>query len=880
MSNRAMAWLRSLFLRRRLEREMRDEMAQHIERATSRLRARGLSQADAERQAHREFGNMDYIREHARDARGSRWAESIVQDVRFAARQFVRTPLLTVTMIVVLSLGLSGSVALFTALHSVLTRPPAGVPSNEALVRIRGMQREFGTTVDRPGMPLAEVQAYAARTDVFDDVAIALEEDVIVDVGGASPDVFVGTAYYVTPNYLGVLGLRPALGADLPPVDDAAEAPVVVISDALWRTRFGGASDVVGRQLRVAGATFTIAGVAPAGFKGLGSFDDTESLWLPLSAEAVTRAASSAPAPAPDEPRYTAIGLLATGVSAADATARLRDVPRAHASPEHAHADVAMDVVPLRSLNDTVDDDLAVASTFMSLVCLLILMIVCTNVSGLQLGQALSRRREIAVRLSLGAARSRVVRQLVTESVLLACIAAALSVLLLRMLLIGFAHVLEDVPLVLHMPTVLFAFGFALLIGIGFGISPALHATRLSVGSALKDSGAAVSGPKSRLQNGLVIAQVALTQPLLVGLCAMLIGEVQAEIADEWNAPPEQLLSVSFALHARNATPARNDAELTRIAERIRLLPDVAGAVKHVYGSAGTMMSVHAADVGGRASTAPFQAIIDFAAPGMLDMVGIRLLHGRDFVERDSAQHAPGVIIGEQVARRLWGTTDVVGRRFTSDGFFPRPTDLTIIGVVAEDPAARNDDAVHMFFPPLYGTGSLLVRTRVPAASVMPSIQRIAAQVAPDLPVSMETRAQTLAASRESARRMTVMISVGGALALLLSAIGLYAIVSRSVAQRVREVGIRSALGATRLQVVRMFVMKGMGLGLAGLFLGLPLGLSGMLLLASELQVERSDTPLSGAIIGAIALAVTLVASWLPARRAARLDPLKALRAE
>jgi predicted permease len=526
---------------------------------------------------------------------------------------------------------------------------------------------------------------------------------------------------------------------------------------------------------------------------------------------------------------------------------------------------------------------------------LLILLITCTNVSALLAGLGVARRREIAVRLALGASRRRVVRQLVTETVMLAMAAGALALFVIWLLVRLFDANIPDLHIEIDGRAVAFTFSLALVAGVLFGLSPALHATRRVLQEALKDSSGVVAARRLRLQSSLVVAQIAFTQPALLAMGTLLL-EMRSDLR-ELRAQPyaDRILEVRFNVNPRyGLLDDHREQTLVRLQERLAAVPGVEGVVRQ-ENSDSLDVEVHPDDtVPGLERTTPQQVRGIGAPAGYFSLMSIAFARGRDFdaAER-SHEHGEragldngAVVIGSRLAHRLWGGADAVGRRLVSAGPNLRGIrTFTVVGVVDDATTGAPEGegrGAAIFMPRVYTTGHLLVRTSGPAEQLLPTIRRAAADEAPALPI---VAAHTLAAVEASERRsaVTAISAAGGtgALALLLSAIGLYAVVAFAVGQRIREIGIRMALGAERRHVVGLFVRHGVRLCLFGLAIGLALGIGGVRVISA---VEGNEPPTGflglSALVAAFVIGVALLASWIPARRAARIDPLEALRVE
>ena len=892
--------LRSLFRRGRVERELDDEIRDHIDRRVAADVARGVPHEQARQAALRAFGGIEQWKEACRDARRVNVIDHTVQDLRFAARHFARAPFVTATMIGIFALGIGFSAALFLFVQAFANGAVPGVPRQESLVRIRGIDRtQPGWAIGRE-FSYPEYGEHAAQRTLFSDVAAWTSSDIVFDVGTREPNLQSGAATYVTGHYFQVLGLRPALGAGLPvDADDADPAPlfVAVISHLLWERHFDRSRDVIGRAMKVNGVTVTIVGVAPRRFAGARTGGSQMRVWLPLSTRPhVSRTSSTLTSF--DDARLGLVARLQPGVRADQAGPTVEAIAGRAAQQTTTGTALSADVVPLTGNNyfppPNTNEEMSAGPTIGMIVPVLILLITCTNVSALLAGLGVARRREIAVRLALGAARRRIVRQLVTETLMLAIAAGALALFVIWILLRLFDASIPDLAIEIDGRGIAFTFGLSLIAGVLFGVSPALHATRLALQEALKDAAGTGGARHLRLQSLLVIAQIAFTQPALLGMGSLLL-EMRANLRALTTQPhADRILEVQFNMNPRYGSLDEDRERTTvRLEERLAAVPGVVGVVRQ--GTESFDVEVHPADTVAGLELASRQQVSAVAAPaGYFPLMGLSFVRGRDF---DAAErsHDDAVVIGSRLAQRLWGGADAVGRRLVSAGpNLRRTSTFTIVGVVddattgardgqtlRELPGTREGET-RVFMPRVRTTSHLLVRTQGPAEQLLPTIRAAAADEAPALPV---VAARTLAAVEASERRsaVTAISAAGGAgaLALLLSAIGLYAVVAFAVGQRVREIGIRTALGAERRQVVSLFVWHGLRLSLLGLVIGLALGIGGGRVLSA---VDGHEPPAGllglSALVAVFVIGVALLASWLPARRAARIDPLEALRVE
>ena len=900
MLKRSLLWVRSIIFRGRLERDMRTEMGAHIERATERLMARGMSEFDARRAAEREFGNVVYLQEEGRLARGTGGLDALLGDVRYAGRQFARRPVITLAMVAVLALGMSISTMLFSLVHSSETMPPPGVPRTEDMVRIRAIQ--LTPTGGRGGrlMTYEELEQYMALTDQFRTVAGWRDMDVplgTADDTGASHE---GDATFITESYFAVSGVEPVLGRAPTAAEFGGGASLVgVISDLVWERLFARSPDVLGRSVQVNGVPVTVIGVAPPRFVGMSSPSEL-NVWMPLPA-----LAQIAPGFSAEEEAYAVAARLQPGVTASAASAAVHAIAQrvdAADRSDDAERTLTSDVVPMLSVNHDVNS--GKHKTQMRVVigglALIVLLVTCTNVSALLAGIAIGRRREVAIRLSLGAARARVLRQLLTENVLLATVAAtiALAVVWLAQRIALALLPMLPLDLGLSVPATLFTFGVALTVGLLFGLSPALHATRFAVAGALRDSSSAIAGAQARLQRGLVIAQIAFTQPLVVCLAAMLMMVYTEQQQADLNEHADRIVAVRLraASAADDAAPTPEMAEsMRRLRARLAATAGIVATVPDArYGGMLNDYAAHSADrVTGSAEDMVRLAALHVPA-GWLDIVGTELVAGQDFAAADTAGHtvAP-VVIGDELARRLWPGANPLGRRLqhaandapTGETTQPRPM-LTVIGVYDEkEDAEAAEDGYEVYLPPTAWQAAdptVLVRTGTAAEPLFPLMRDV---IRAETPGMVLTQMRTFADMEASERRMNMLLAAtlgsGGMLTLMLAAIGLYAVIALSVGQRTSEIAVRMAIGARARTIVRGFVGRGVRLGLIGLVLGLPLS---MVALRTVTSIASGERPVSWALVAFIAsagvLLVVAAAAWVPALRAATVDPAGVLRRE
>ena len=907
MIARAMRWLRAVLLRRRLDREMQAEMADHLRRSAERLIARGLSPDDARREARREFGNVLFLEEEGRIARGTSGFDALVADLRFATRHFARHPLSTLTMITVLSVGIAINVVLYTLLHSVTDRPPSAVPASADMVRIRGSQLKDGSRIER-AVTRDEVEGYASLTSHFSLVAAWTSQPVTATAPGV--DDATVTATFVTETYFAVLGVSALRGRAIAEGDAAQMA---VISHALWTRTFAQDPAILGRTITLADVAFTVIGVAAPKFRGAAwEARDDMQVWVPVASQRRVF-----PGVSTEVAQFSAIGRLQPGATHDAATAAAKVVAARRPSPGVAVTDTALsqrdpsvDVVPLLAdnLEPGAEANVRLVAVAFAALGLLTLLVTCANVGALQTGLALARRREIAIRLSLGADRARVIRQLVTESLLLALVAGAGAVAVTSGIIRFILRIVGSFSfeLAFDATAIAVAFGTALLAGLLFGLSPALHATRLAVAGALRDSTRTTTGGRGRLQRGLVVAQIALTQPLAVCVAAMVYIGIDEYRRNPANPNGEQIIQLRLtSTGARGMTgdaapddtlaTARDRAQTDQLVDALRSIPGVTHAA-FVPSRTPINLSAFALPGGSRTSAPGGGETIYLtgrsAMPGYLDLVGTPVVLGRDLQSIDSAgvrSRVIPVVIGDDMARHVWGAASPIGARIERAGN-GAPLSLEVVGVFREEVAAHGHarNPFTVIVPPdpqlaaAASSRQLMIRLSSPLATMAPLIRATVRDKAPNAAI-MELR--TLAAQQAQERLILWgaigLFSAAGFAVLLLCALGLYAVVAFSVGQRTGEIAVRMAVGARARQIVAHFAADGLRLTTIGVLVGLPLSLVGLRqVVALSPDLPDVSVALMTVVIAIGVMTVAGLASWLPANRAADVDPAVILRKE
>jgi len=824
-------------------------------------------------------------------------AAAAVLVVADGLRQVRRTPVLTFVIAGVLAIGIAANTALLTLLDALLLRAPAGVEDGRGLVRVSSLIRISESRDLFSGvMSYSDFLAFRERRDVF--AGLAAERKLRVAVGGER-----GTtprrATLVSSEYFSVLQPRLAIGSVFVPEDDERPPPraQAVLSHSFWTRELGGREDVVGRAIDINGVPVTVIGVTADHFVGVGVPDDDElpDMWLPVSLQSTLFSESRGVLASRDSTGFQVYGRLASGMTldgataaAATIAARLEPMSPPRDGP---HRRVGVRVSRLRA-EESAGDVLATVGLAGGLMSGLLLLLSCANASNLLLAQITVRRQEIGVKLALGASRGRIVRQLLTEALLIALLAAAIGFVLLVWLLNVFEGVLTfSIDLSPRPDVLLVTVGIAVLTGVAFGLVPALHGTQASVADTLKTGGAGIDPRTSRLLRGFVVAQVTLSLPLL--MTAALFGAT----IDSWNradlgfTASDDVLGVKFDFDLAGYAAERADASIEALRERIATLPGVRVVAVASYSPLfyGTLRRVEPPPGETTRHDVSRLGIVE-ADPAYFTALGIPIVRGRGFDDGD-VEGAPLVaVVGEDFARAVWPGDDPLGRTVHTIVDTTRtPVAVTVVGVAGAVRSSPDGSSDYRYAYvarrqiPYRSAGLLILRTSGDAVGLIPALRGSIMQLDSRLPIaSLQTFEQ---ARRAGLREYLGVLEIARAaawLALGLACLGVYAIVAFTVAQRGREVAIRMALGARASTVITLFVRQGAQLSLYGIVLGVPFGLAARLALSNTLGAVgfSTGTVLTLAGVALILLLTTTAASLLPALRAARVQPIHLLRAE
>jgi predicted permease len=897
---------RSLLRRRRVETELSDELRFHLEKLTEENISKGMTPEEARYTALRELGGVDQIKEECRDMRRVSFFENLIQDARYGLRMLAKNPGVTTVTLLSLALGIGANTAIFSLLNAVaLESLPVKHP--EQLVQF---SETYPDGSENSNMSFPYFERMSDRNQSLSNI-FAFNEIGRVDVGfGGKADLALGQV--ATGDYFSTLGLTPAAGRFFTEEDDKARSPVTVISYELWQRRFGGDPSIVGKTITVNQAPLTVVGVTPAAFLGL-QVGDSPDITAPM-----TLLGQLTPGP-PDwdgafDTWIQIMGRLKSGVTVQQAQAEfdtihhqvLRDfAPTAPPDQQQYMARMLassrLNVKPAaKGFEWGLRHDFTLPLQILMMMVGVVLLIACANVANLLLARATTRQKEIAVRLAIGAGRARLLRQLLTESVLLAAIGGVLgflaawwgSQLLLRMVSTG------DSPLPVHLApdlrTLAFTAGVSLLTGVLFGLAPALRATRVDLTPSLKEGRGQFAGKGRTWAFGLdrimVAAQIALSLTLVVGA-----GLFVRSLQKLWAIDPgyDRRDVLMFSLDPRLAG-YRDNIKLAGLYQQVlsglRTLPGVRSAalslVRPVDDEAYWVNGIGAIDGRKLAENETIRIAVNALSPGYFSTLGTPMLLGREFGPEDNAKSPQVAIVSEVLARRCFGNENPLGHHTTRHGGDP----FEIVGVVKDSRYGRVTDAprsvlctpfFQLSLADVYFSTTFEVRYRGGLAVILDEVRRQIHSIDPNLPLF---RVKTLEIQTRDSfveeRLIATLSTFFGLLAVLLACIGLYGTMAFGVARRTGEIGVRMALGARQRDVLWMVLRETLLVVAAGVAIGFPCAIAAARLLASQLYgVKPTDgvALLSGC---SLLVGVALFAGYLPAKRASNVDPMVALRHE
>jgi len=875
-----MTWWQRLRRRNRMEEQLEKEMRFHLDQHTADLIAEGHDPVEARRQARLALGGPEQVKEDCRDARGTRWLEDLWQDFRYAARTLRQRPGFTAVSALTLALGIGASTAIFSAVNPILFEPLPYPPAGRIMMIWDIFQGS------RSDVTFHTYRELAARSRSFDALAV-MEPWQPTIAGGttaAQPERFDGQS--VSATYFRALGVAPALGRDFQPADDRFKGPhLTILSDALWRRRFGSDSAIMGRQITLDGDLYTVIGVMPRGFDNV--LAPSAELWAPLQYDAgnITNLESQEWGH-----HLHMVGRLRPGIALDQARRELNTITRSPAPdfPRPPWAALKYGLI-LNSLQGEITRGVKPVLLAVLGAVMLVLLIASVNVTNLLLARGAQRRGEFAMRAALGAARPRLIRQLLTESLLLATIGGALGMLVAEfgveaLVALSPAGLPRVSAIAVNGAVFAFAFGITAIIGLLVGLVPALHAARGDLVAGIQQGSRRTAGGRQLTRRALVVSEVALAIVLLVsaGLLLRSIDRLFA-VPPGFDAAHLLTMQVQYSGHRYDDNNVRRQF-LARALEAVRRVPGVAApAFTSLLPLSGDQNSTYGASFEDERSYDVFRYLM---TPGYCQTMGISLRRGRLLDEHDIAGAPPAVLISESLAKSEFAGRDPIGRR-VHVGPMNRPW-YTVVGVVGNVKQGSltdsQTDAVYLTPAQSWFADdamSLVVRVRDDVTALAPAIKNAIWSVDKDQPVVRVATMDTLLAASESQRHFAMIVFEAFALvALVLAATGIYGVLSGNVTERMREIGVRAALGASRGDILALVVRQGMALTGLGVVIGLVGAAAASAALVTLLfGVSRLD-PVTYLSVIALLAGVSAIACWVPAWRAARVDPAITLRAE
>ena len=878
---------------RRSDQDFADEISAHISIETDRLIATGMSPVDARAAAARAFGNTTAARERFHEANAPIRAEHVMQDLRYACRTLRRAPAFAIVATICLAIGIGVNTAAFSVLNAVAFRQFPGVARQGEIVSVAiGVETERSRTILQTSA-IADLEMLRTGISAFSGTAASGPMQFAVR-RGAEAEAVRGSA--VTSNYFEVLGAVPSAGRFMARGDDPRELErVVVLSHQYWTRAFNARADIVGQPISVGTRSFTIIGVAPKGFFGIipAQLIDPDlgapDLFMPLEAASLLRtdadsAARANPASQVNDRWLLVFGRLRDGatIDEVNAQAQVAATRLAVAFPverSKAFAVVRKGGDPTGATSEAITGMLVAMS-----VPVIILLVACANLANQLVARAIYRRREIAVRLALGASRARVVRQLLTEAMVLALSGSAIGIVLARWTLDALRATVMPVPfqIAIDLRVIAFSIGLAMLTAVAFGLAPALGATRSDVSNELKDGNAGMGGRRSRMRTLLVVVQIAASMAMLA------VSTVLGRMAQRPSSPSleglaHHSLHVSVNLDLLGLDSIRGRAYQDAVIERLAQLPGVAAVGMAPFAMFDMLGGEPVSDVSRAATEPDFEDVAEVSGQ-WFEAANIVPVRGRLFSTAEMTSRPSVAIVDEQFARETWGDSSAIGRMLLI-GEDPTASFVTVVGVVPsrQEVSFRQPEGV-VFIPgtrQYHPRTNFYIRTSVPAVQMIPSVRQAVHALDSRVPVmSVRTLEDVSAIDAAPITAVAAGVAALGLVALGLAALGLFGVLSFIVAQRRQEIGIRVALGARRGNVVRMVVRQAVSLGASGIVVGGLLAVGAVTLMRA---VVHGLKPLEVSTFGATAVAmllVVLLASALPSWRAASVDPMETLRGE
>jgi putative ABC transport system permease protein len=879
--------LRSVFRRERVDQELDEELQYHLERQIEEGVNAGLTPQEARYTALREMGAIAKNKEECRDMRRVNFVDDLWRDLRYARRSMRRSPGFTALAVLIMALGIGANTAVFSVVNTVLLRPLSYRDPDRIVTFAYSSTTGAAASSTAKIVSIPNFQDWHDRSSSFEAMAYYASRETAVMAGSAAE---YAQATVVGPEFFRVFAVEPIIGRlftaeEMQPGGGGA----LVISHAYWRSHFGGDPGVLGKTVRMSGRTLHIAGVLPPDFRFPGKTD----LWFPNTRPTATEARFSR--------NYLAVGRLKPGVSLERAQTELTSIAL-RLEQQYPESNKGQGVAVARMRDDMVGDVRLTLYLLLGAVSV-VLLIACANTATLLLGKATARTREVAVRIALGASHRRIVRQLITESFLLAFLAGTAGLVLAyggskALVALAPANLPRFAETGIDRWVLAFTFGISLTTSLLFGLVPALYASKVDLNDALKQGGRSVmGGGLIRIRGVLVVAEIALAVVLLSG-AGLLIKSFVALNQVALGFRPENVL-VMRATVPRLNTPdeaQRANRFFKDVLSKTASLPGVlaAGATMappgHVFGPGGQesrgvyFLDHMPANPDFSAPGAPIAAI-NIVAPGTFAALGIPLKGGRDFNDNDSYDRPFVAVINEALVRKSFYGENPIGK--TIFCLFDSPKGSTIVGIVGDvrqyGPDREPMPECYMSYLQHQYNGttlSIVARTVGKPSPLAETVQRLARERSPDVPMKFTTMEATLSENVATPRFRSLLFALFAGLAVCLAMAGVYGVMAYAVSQRSNEIGLRIALGASTGSVLRLILRQGLTLVSVGIALGLAAAAAGTRLLTTMLFQVKANDPLVYLAVAVLLSLVALFASYVPARRASKIDPLAAIRQE
>jgi predicted permease len=869
-----------------LDERMNEEIDEHIAlQAAENLRA-GMAPEEARRQAALKFGGAAGIKEEYRDERGLPFIDNLMQDLRYGMRMLRKSPGFTTIAVLTLALGIGANTAIFSFVYGVLLAPlpyrdaSSLVVVNETTPRVGIVSASYPNFLD-----------WRAQSHAFSEMAYY--QQINFNLAGANvsrPENIQGDA--VPSNFLSMMGIRPYLGRDfLPAEDKAGTQRVLLLGYQLWQSHFGADPNVVGRSIALDGNDFVIVGVLPANYRSLDKVDVMLPIgvWLTNNQDAMDRG---------DRGDSMVIGRLAAGATLEQARAEMEGIA-ANLAKEYPEQNDQFGV-QLRTMRDAFAGEMRVQILVLFAAVVFVLLIASANVANLFLVRGAARTKEIALRMAFGASRGRIIRQLLTESFVLAIAGGAIG------LAIAFAGIrliallipqdaLMGATIGLNGAVLLFTACVVVLAALVFGMAPAMQWAKRDVQEDLKEGGrtASVGSAHNRLRGILAVAEIALALVLLAGT-GLMLKSLYKLINVNPGFQPDRVLTMEMYLSSeRYAKQPAVENFWKQVLDGVRALPGVESAA---LGNHIPLTDAHGRTditIEGMALPKPGSfphPDVHAVTPAYIRTLGVVLERGRDFTEADIATAPEVALVNEKLARQYWPNEDPVGKRFLWGRFNPAankpPSWVTVVGVVGDTKmyGLANPARFEVYIPVLQSAPNdmtLLVKSRIDPTALTSEIRGVVAGVDKDQPIFAIATMDKVVSNGVAGPRLTlVLLGLFSGLALILAAIGIYGVISYSVAQRTHEIGVRMTLGAQRGDILRMVLGQGGRIAFVGIAIGMVAAFALTRLMAGLLFSVRAGDPATFGVVATLLAVVALVACYVPARRALRVDPMIALRYE